>query len=130
MYSEIFLCILVGSNKNDYQSCPEYHETHFLPPANEVLGRLFLHMSVILLGGRGVVPFPLGLDTPWKEHGTRQEVTSYPTPVLISSGGHRSGRYASYWNAFFWFCNFLNPMKFCKSEPTNQANATDTVVRR
>ena len=23
-------------------------------------------------------------------------------PVLISSGGHRSGRYASYWNAFLF----------------------------
>ena len=24
----------------------------------------------------------------------------YTLPVLSSSGGHRSGRYASYWNAF------------------------------
>ena len=43
---------------------------------------------------------PLGQRTPLpKEHGTSQEVTSY-TPATDISGGHCSGWYASYWNAF------------------------------
>ena len=38
---------------------------------------------------------------------TRGDIPDIPTPVLTSSGGHRSGRYASYWNAFLfriYFC--------------------------
>ena len=30
----------------------------------------------------------------------RVHLKTYPFPVLTSSGSHRSGRYASYWNAF------------------------------
>ena len=32
---------------------------------------------------------------------------TYP-PVLTSSGGHRSGRYASYWNAFLFISSVTN----------------------
>ena len=41
-----------------------------------------------------------GWRPPPKEHRIRQEVTSYIPPLLTRSGGHCSGRYASYWNAF------------------------------
>ena len=42
-------------------------------------------------------------QTPRKEHGTRKKVTSYTSLVLTSSGGHCSGRCASYWNEFLFF---------------------------
>ena len=29
------------------------------------------------------------------------------SPVLTSNGGHQSGRYASYWNAFLFDCCFF-----------------------
>ena len=55
--------------------------------------------------GEGFGPSSPGARHPWKEQGTRQEVTSYthPLPVLPSSCGHCSGRFASHWNAFFLF---------------------------
>ena len=46
-------------------------------------------------GGRADPISPALEADPQKEHGTRQEVTSYPP------GTNKSGRCASYWNAFF-----------------------------
>ena len=57
---------------------------------------MFLHLSVNLFMGGMPYPYPLPRSsTPWKEHGTRQEVTSYPR-------NHKSRRYASYWNAILF----------------------------
>ena len=42
---------------------------------------------------------------PWKEHGTRQNATSYPL-VLTCSGSYCSSQYAYYWNAFLLSIEF------------------------
>ena len=44
----------------------------------------------------------------WKTHGTRQEVTSYTPPQT-----HKSGRYTSYWNAYFAYWVGLPTRMFC-----------------
>ena len=108
-----------------------------LPPANEVLTKvMFLHLSVILSTGflrchflsGFLVPYSFwgrGFSTPCREvlykgrlPGQRPTLLPpdrdlYPQPpVMASSGGHWSGRYVSYWNAYLccrilmrnWFC--------------------------
>ena len=79
---------------------------------------MFLHLSIILFtGGRGLYsrwnppgqrPLPGQRPPPWTEDSPldrappRTEIPwmeTYP-PGLISSSGHRSGRYASYWNVW------------------------------
>ena len=63
-----------------------------------------LHLSFCSQGQEGV---SLQTETPldWppppdrETHWTETSRTDRDTPVLTSSGGHRSGRYASYWNA-------------------------------
>ena len=61
---------------------------------------MFLHVSVILftVGGGSMIPLPLrdqtpmGPEPPYKEHGTRHEVTLYPTPGTPKAGGtHPTG---------------------------------------
>ena len=78
--------------------------TKLLPIAGE--GHVFRSVSVILFTGGGQIP--LEADIPQKEHGARQEVTSF-TPLLLlltSSGGQCSSWYASYWNAFLLLNTF------------------------
>ena len=41
------------------------------------------------------------MHLPQKDHGTRQEVTSYTLVLPTSSGGHCSSWFTSYWNPFF-----------------------------
>ena len=50
--------------------------------------------SVHWLGGGGQTPQQTpSQQTPWR---------LTPVPVVTSSGGHCSGRYVSYWNAFLF----------------------------
>ena len=86
-------------SKPHYKSCGEvvfvkktvlYH--YRLPTARE--GNVF---KDICLFTRGVGYPPLEADTPYS--GGRPPLEVDPL-VLTSSGGHCSGRYTSYWNAF------------------------------
>ena len=82
----------------------------YLPPANEVWGRvIFLHLCVILfLSGRGVCPTPWKpTPLPWMQapYGCRNTLDADPvldaeTPSTVQSA---SGRYASYWYAYLSF---------------------------
>ena len=65
---------------------------------------MFLHVSVILSVGGGMVSLPVRSQ---REYGLRRYGKPYH-PVLTSSGGHRSGRYASYWNAFLFIFSATN----------------------
>ena len=55
--------------------------------------------------GRGSAIPPGIRYPPWKEHGTRQEVTSYSPP---RPRNHKSRQYASYWNVFLFIKMFLH----------------------
>ena len=87
----------------------------YCPPTKLCEGNIFTSVG-LFTGGCGNL---LEADTPvgrppWKEHGTRQEVTSYPLEgtwdqtgsdltlslVLTSSDSHQSRRYPSSWNAY------------------------------
>ena len=46
---------------------------------------------------------PPGQRSPWTDPPEKYPPNRDP-PVLTSSGGHRSGWYASYWNVFCWRC--------------------------
>ena len=79
-----------------------------LPLANEVHGKvMFLHVFVCSQGGYDfsscLVPCSFGEGGGVMVPGEGYGPGGYPLPVLTSSGGHRSGRYASYWNTFL-FC--------------------------
>ena len=84
---------------------------YYRPPTKLQEGNVFT--GVCLSTGGGRPPPPSGgrsrrkimdqtgsdiIPSPKKEHGTREEVTSHPW-------NHTSGRYRSYWNAFFLIIN-------------------------
>ena len=93
-----------------------------LPPANEVWGKvIFLHPSVILFtGGSTLAGTPLAGTPPKHVHTPLRQVPpagTHPTwqvppagtpslagtPPAVHAGiRSTSGRYASYWNAFFF----------------------------
>ena len=61
-------------------------------------GNVFTRVC-LSMGSRAIPPWnrlPLAADLPPKEHGIRQDVTSYPW-------NHKNGWYASYWNYAAWF---------------------------
>ena len=68
---------------------------------------MFLHLSVILFTGGSATPHPLGTHPLWAHTplGTPPLGTHTPHPLCIVHAGIRStsGRYASYWNAFFLY---------------------------
>ena len=72
----------------------------FYRPQGKVM---FSEASVILSTGRGMVSLSVWYHVPSRMGGLPQ-VGEWVTPlVLTSSGGHCSGRYVSYWNAFLFF---------------------------
>ena len=78
----------------------------FLPPANEVWGKvIFLHLSVILFvgGPGGLVPGGGGCLVPGEVPGPGGGGL-VPGECLVETppDGYCFGRYASYWNAFFY----------------------------
>ena len=87
----------------------------FLPPANEVWGKvIFSQASVILFTGGGVhgmhAPWahtPPGKHTPWAC--TPPHLRAHMPPDGYYEMWSMSGWYASYWNAFFLFFNFWFP---------------------
>ena len=58
--------------------------------------------------GRGI------MHLPWKEHGTRQKVTSYTSLLQTINGSHCSSRHASDWNTFWFDLNFINTNAYLK----------------
>ena len=101
-----------------------YKAALFLPPANEVWGKvMFLHLSVILFtrGGGGLVwsHFLSGCLIPCSFWGgglhprrggspfrggvsIQRGYDTTPQLVLSLSGSHQSGRYVSYWNSYLF----------------------------
>ena len=100
------ICLFV-----EYQSEPI--ESWFLPPANEVWGKvIFLYLSVILFTGGGGTwigtshgQVPPRAGTPPAGHPHQVHPRQVHPPSVHAGIRSTSGRYASYWNAFlsvFW----------------------------
>ena len=71
-----------------------YGRLNFLPPANEVWGKvIFSETSVILFTGGGRLP--TGASASWGRGLPTGRIGQNPHPQ-----NQKSGRYASYWNAF------------------------------
>ena len=66
-------------------------------------GYVLLASAILFTGSGGGLPpdrdSPRQTPPNRETHWTETSRTDRDTPVLTSSGGHRSGRYASYWNA-------------------------------
>ena len=72
--------------------CLKHREVTYLPPANEVWGKvIFSQASVILLTGGGGLPG-----------------SPPPPPGRAPHDDYCCGRYASYWNAFLYY-SLINP---------------------
>ena len=75
-------------------------------------GKVMFSQAYVCPGGRADPPPPKA-DPPWWQ-------TPHPwrkTPlVLTSSGGHCSGRYISYWNAFLYYKTLSEPIWNCSKE--------------
>ena len=57
-----------------------------------------------LLDGRVCLVHLLKVHSPWEVHTQKVHIPPWKVHPLVptSNGGHRSGRYASYWNEFFF----------------------------
>ena len=78
-------------------------ELFIISGRNEVVAKvIFLHLSVILFTGGGSASVRPGKPPPWEAHPQEAHPPgSTPPPEADSGIRSMSGRYASYWNAFY-----------------------------
>ena len=112
----------------------------FLPPANEVRGKvIFLHLSVILFGGGGGIPAHIagGIPACLAVGGGIPACIAGGIPACLAAGGlllgrvpggdphpdgYCCGRYASYWNAFLCAMYVLNKISVIPFSILNPEN--------
>ena len=91
------------------------HENQYLSTAGE--GNVF---RGVCLSTEGVRETPPGQRPPDRDPLSPLD-RDPSTPVLTSSGGYCSGRYASYWTAFLLVVHF----EHCTVKPTSKKNRGD-----
>ena len=113
---------------------PNEFPRYFITTRKQNFGKvMFLHVSVIL--------FTQGVDATsclvpssfqgvwyqevWSRDGCGPRVGYSIPPVLKSSGDHRSGKYISYWNAFFSYEIDLSYL-FSHISPTDNSYPTNS----